>query len=132
MCRSTTPPTRFCLSNWPFSRPRPPTNNRWYCSCIFRSTHRAGRWAMAAAIPNRDAATDKNYEIERRERWPETGHTPTTFRFHRDVFRSPHLMGILAGHIHKPTLDVIQGIPQVVTDANATGAYLKVEFVAEG
>ncbi|MEZ4776608.1 MAG: metallophosphoesterase [Bacteroidia bacterium] len=82
--------------------------------------------------PEWGAATDKNYEIERRERWPETGHTPTTFRFHREVFRSLHLMGILAGHIHKPTLDVIQGIPQVVTDANATGAYLKVEFVAEG
>jgi hypothetical protein len=38
-------------------------------------------------------------------------------------------MGILAGHIHKPTLDVIQGIPQLVTNANATGAYLKVECI---
>ena len=82
--------------------------------------------------PEWGATTDKNYKLERRERWPETGHTTTTFRFHREVFSSPHLMGILCGHIHKPTLDVIQGIPQLVTDANATGAYLKVEFVAEG
>lgn len=82
--------------------------------------------------PEWGAATDRNYEIERRERWPETGHTSTTFRFHREVFRSSHLMGILCGHIHKPTLDVIQGIPQLVTDANAKGAYLKVEFVTEG
>jgi len=79
--------------------------------------------------PQWGAATDRNYEIERRERWPETGHTPTTFKFRREVFRSPYLMGILAGHIHRPTLDVIQGIPQLVTNANATGAYLKVECV---
>ena len=80
--------------------------------------------------PQWGAATDKNYEIERRERWPEAGHTATTFKFREEVFKCPHLMGILAGHIHKPTLDVIQGIPQIVTDANATGAYLKVELIA--
>ena len=83
------------------------------------------------AHPEWGAATDRNYEIERRERWPENGHTPTTFQFRQEVFRSPYLMGILAGHIHKPTLDVIQGIPQLVTDANATGAYLKVQCIAE-
>ena len=81
--------------------------------------------------PQWSAATDRNYKIERRERWPETGHIPTTFRFRTEVFDSPYLMGVLTGHIHKPTLDVIQGIPQLVTDANATGAYLKVECLAE-
>jgi hypothetical protein len=80
--------------------------------------------------PQWGAATDKNYKIERRERWPEVGHTSTTFEFHQEVFQSPFLMGILAGHIHKPTLDVIEGIPQLVTSANATGAYLKVECIA--
>lgn len=79
------------------------------------------------AHPNWNADTDRNYEIERRERWPENGHTTTTFDFREEVFNCPHLMGILAGHIHKPTLDIIQGVPQVVTAANATGAFLRVE-----
>jgi len=77
-----------------------------------------------------NASSDRNYKIERRERWPETGHTSTTFQFREEVFSNPNLMGILTGHIHKPTLDIIQGIPQLVTDANATGAYLKVECIA--
>ena len=80
--------------------------------------------------PEWGATTDRNYEIERRERWPESGHTTSTFAFRQEVFNCSHLMGILAGHIHKPTLDVIQGIPQLVTAANANAAYLKVEFVA--
>ncbi|MFT4566677.1 MAG: hypothetical protein ACI9FN_001638, partial [Saprospiraceae bacterium] len=80
--------------------------------------------------PEWNAATDKNYKIERRERWPEMGHTSTTFQFREEVFGCPNLMGILTGHIHRPTLDVIQGIPQLVTDANATGAYLKVKCIA--
>lgn len=80
--------------------------------------------------PKWNSITDKNYKIERRNRWPASGHTTTTFEFREAVFNTPNLMGILTGHIHKPTLDVIKGIPQLVTDANATGAYLKVECVA--
>lgn len=73
--------------------------------------------------------TDKNYALERRERWP-SGHTATTFAFHHQVFSAPNLMAILAGHIHRPSVDVFNGIPQVVMDANASGAYLEVEFNA--
>ena len=81
--------------------------------------------------PKWGAAADKNFELERRERWPESGHTQTTFDFHKAVFGSENLIGILAGHIHKPSLDVVNGIPQIVTDANATGAYLDVAFSAD-
>jgi hypothetical protein len=80
--------------------------------------------------PKWGAAADNNFELERRQRWPESGHTKTTFDFHKAVFGAENLVGILAGHIHKPSLDVVNGIPQIVTDANATGAYLSVEFVA--
>ncbi|HSB91556.1 MAG TPA: metallophosphoesterase [Flavitalea sp.] len=80
--------------------------------------------------PQWGAASDKNYELERRQRWPESGHTKTTFDFHNAVFKAENLIGILAGHTHKPSLDVVNGIPQIVTDANATGAYLDVEFLA--
>ena len=78
--------------------------------------------------PDWGANTDRNHEVERRPRWPESGHTPVTMAFHREVFSTPNLVGIFAGHIHRPSLDVWNGVPQWVTDANATGAYLSVEF----
>jgi predicted phosphodiesterase len=78
--------------------------------------------------PEWGAATDKNFELERRERWPEAGHTSATMEFHKTVFSTPNLLGVLAGHIHRPSVDVVHGIPQVVTGHNATGAYLRVEF----
>ena len=79
--------------------------------------------------PKWNAQNDKNYQLERRERWPETGHSQTTMQFHKEVFSCPNLLGILAGHTHKPTLDVVNGIPQVITPPNATGGYLKVEGI---
>lgn len=79
--------------------------------------------------PEWGAKSDRNSELERRPRWPVEGHTRTTMAFHREVFSTPHLLGIFAGHIHKPSLDVYRGIPQFVTDANAMGAYLMLEFV---
>lgn len=82
--------------------------------------------------PDWGAATDKNFELERREPWPKSGHTPTTMTFHRTVFTTPNLLGVLAGHIHRPSVDILNGIPQVVTGHNATGAYLQVEFSPAG
>lgn len=82
--------------------------------------------------PEWGAAADKNFELERRPRWPANGHTETTLNFHRTVFSSPNVIGILAGHTHKPSVDVLNGIPQIVTDANAVGAYLDVEVKAAG
>ncbi|MBL7817164.1 MAG: metallophosphoesterase [Saprospiraceae bacterium] len=79
--------------------------------------------------PDWGAKTDKNYQLERRERWSETGHTNTTMTFYKEVINAPNLLGVLAGHIHEQSLDVLNGLPQIVTYANAHGAYLKVEFV---
>jgi len=79
--------------------------------------------------PEWGAKTDNNYELEKRERWPEAGHTSTTKAFYNEVFSAPNLLGVLAGHTHRQSLDVQNGIPQIVTHANAHGAYLKVEFV---
>jgi hypothetical protein len=36
----------------------------------------------------------------------------------------------LAGHIHNQSVDVINGIPQVVSEANAEGGYLQVDFTS--
>lgn len=79
--------------------------------------------------PEWNAKSDKNFELERRERWPETGHTKATMDFHHTVFYAPNVLGVIAGHIHRPSLDIINGIPQVVSEANARGACLEVEFI---
>lgn len=42
-------------------------------------------------------------------------------------FSTPALLGVVAGHIHKPSLDVVDGIPQLVVVANAEGGQLHVE-----
>ncbi|RAJ99831.1 calcineurin-like phosphoesterase family protein [Larkinella arboricola] len=73
--------------------------------------------------------TDKNYTIERRERWPKTGHTRVTQRFYQKVIDAPNLLGVFAGHVHRPGVDAIQGKPQVVSEANATGGYLVIEIL---
>jgi hypothetical protein len=78
--------------------------------------------------PDWGAASDKNADLERRPRWPEAGHTAVTMAFHREVFNTPHLLGVLAGHIHRPSLDVVNGVPQMVAEANAEGGYLDVEL----
>jgi predicted phosphodiesterase len=79
--------------------------------------------------PEWGAATDRNFQLERRPQWPEGGHSATTMEFHQAVFASPHLLGIFAGHIHKPSADVVKGIPQFVTNYNATGAFMKASFL---
>lgn len=75
--------------------------------------------------PEWGAKSDRGHELERRPRWPEAGHTPVTLAFHREVFAAPNLMAVLAGHTHRASVDVVQGVPQVVTEANAKGAWLE-------
>lgn len=75
------------------------------------------------AHPDWGASTDRGFELERREKWREGGHTKTTLQFHTEVFNAPNLMGILAGHTHKQALDIKNGIPQFVSGHNATGFY---------
>lgn len=79
--------------------------------------------------PDWKAQNDRSWQLERRQPWRSEGHTRTTMAFHRAVFCSDHVMGILAGHIHSPSVDVVDGIPQIVTEANARGAHLEVELL---
>ena len=79
--------------------------------------------------PNWGAATDRNYELERRPIWPESGHTQTTLNFHKEVFTAPNLLGIFAGHVHRNSIEMIHGKPQIVADDNASGGYLDVNFL---
>jgi DNA repair exonuclease SbcCD nuclease subunit len=79
--------------------------------------------------PNWGAATDQNFKLERRPKWPESGHTQTTLNFHKEVFNAPNLLGIFAGHIHRNSIEIIKGKPQIVTDDNASGGYLDINFL---
>ncbi len=78
--------------------------------------------------PDWGAKTDTGYEVERRERWKESGHTKVTMEFYDEVFRAPNLLGILAGHTHRLTLDVKNDIPQLVSPYNASGSFLDIRM----
>jgi hypothetical protein len=79
--------------------------------------------------PDYNASNDKNFELERRQRWPEDGHSKTTMAFHKEVFNTSNLLGVFAGHIHRQTIDWARGIPQFLTSPNASGGYLEVDFL---
>ncbi|WP_420402046.1 metallophosphoesterase family protein [Flagellimonas sp.] len=79
--------------------------------------------------PNWGAATDSNHELERRPKWPASGHTQTTISFHKQVFNAPNLLGIFAGHIHRNSIEMVKGKPQIVSDDNASGGYLDISFL---
>lgn len=75
------------------------------------------------------ASKDRGYEVERREKWPEQGHSKVTMDFYNELLSSTRLMGIFAGHIHRQYFDMVRGIPQFVANANATGAYTEINFL---
>ena len=51
-------------------------------------------------------------------------------RFFSGAVATPlNVPGIFAGHTHRQSLDVVNCIPQFVTAANATGAFMNVEFL---
>ena len=79
--------------------------------------------------PNWGASSDRNYKLERRPKWPEKGHSQTTFDFYNLVFNTPNLLGIFTGHIHKSSIEITNGKPQIVSDDNASGGYLEIDFL---
>ncbi len=80
------------------------------------------------ANPGWGAKSDRNYEIEKREQWRNSGHTEATFHFYNEVFNAPNLLGIFAGHTHRPAIDIKNNIPQVVSGHNATGYFTSIEI----
>lgn len=96
--------------------------------CVHIPLYAPGRpLGFGCGHPGWGAHSDEGYELERRVRWRKGGHTETTLAFHREVFAAPNLLGVLAGHIHRASIDVVNGLPQCVTEANATGAFLRIE-----
>lgn len=79
--------------------------------------------------PDWNAAHDKNYQIERRERWPEAGHDAIAYDFRDLAISAPNLLGVFTGHIHVQTLDVINGKPSHVAPAALDGSTVTIEFL---
>lgn len=77
--------------------------------------------------PEWGTATDTLHTLERRQPWPEA-HTQVTMDFHREVFSTPNVVAILAGHIHTPSIDVFKGVVQAVAPPNLAGGFLDVTF----
>lgn len=57
------------------------------------------------------------------------GHLKSTFDFWDELFASENLLGIFTGHFHRQYVDVVNGIPQFVSAANAMGAFTDISFV---
>ena len=76
--------------------------------------------------PDWNAAHDRNWQIERRPRWPETGHAEVTKAFQKEVFAAPNLVGIVAGHVHRQCYDSYCGKFQITSHATGFGGSLEI------
>ncbi|HRN56835.1 MAG TPA: metallophosphoesterase [Agriterribacter sp.] len=56
---------------------------------------------MCCGHPEWGAGNDKNYEIERRERWSAAGNAASTKAFVKEVMTAKKLTGVFAGHWHR-------------------------------
>lgn len=72
---------------------------------------------------------DKNYEVERRERWSRDGNLPSTVQFLEAAKKCTNLVAILAGHTHRPSADQFsEKAVQYVTGRSADGQHRIVVF----
>lgn len=81
------------------------------------------------AHPNWNKKNDNLYKLERRESWPEAGHTSVTMQFRVEVLNAPNLLAVFSGHIHEQTLDVVNGLPLFVVKENASGNYYDIKII---
>lgn len=78
--------------------------------------------------PDWNAAHDPHWQIERRPRWPENGHSQTTLDFCNAVWNAPALIGVVAGHTHVRSTDLYKGKIQLTAPFGGRGEYLELIF----
>ena len=76
--------------------------------------------------PDWNAAHDRNWQIERRPRWPETGHSEVTKAFQKEVVAASNLVGVVAGHVHRQCYDSYCGKFQITSHATGFGGSLEI------
>ncbi len=73
--------------------------------------------------------TDKNYEIEKRERWSPDGNLPSTIQFLEFAKSSTNLVAIIVGHTHRPRADKFsETAVQYVTGRSVDGQHRLIVF----
>lgn len=71
--------------------------------------------------------SDREYEIERRERWPKSGNSASTTKFLKEVTSTEGIV-LLTGHTHNNRVDIEGDMVQYVSDGNYNGSSRIVEF----
>jgi len=79
----------------------------------------------ACGSPAWGAAIDRNWQVERRERWSER-QMPSTFAFRDAVLSTPNLVGVFAGHVHRLQVFRQAGQNLFTTPENGDGSFLDV------
>ena len=79
--------------------------------------------------PEWGAQADRNYEIERRERWPESGNAPATNELIRQIMTTERLAGIFTGHWHQSSYVTTADKKQCITAAAFNGQYRMIRFM---
>ena len=79
--------------------------------------------------PDWNLSTDRNYIVEKREPWPEKGHTETTFSFREEILKSPNIIATFSGHVHTYSIYSQNGVPCFTVGANCRGGYYDVKIV---
>ncbi|MCX6899869.1 MAG: metallophosphoesterase [Verrucomicrobia bacterium] len=73
--------------------------------------------------------TDRNFAIERRERWPKSGNLQSTTEFVQRVRKTGNLVAVLAGHTHKARTDKLSdSAVQYVAQATCDGGSRLITF----
>lgn len=68
----------------------------------------AGEKVNTCGDPKWGHDADRNFETERRLRWPKSGNLPSTTEFVAEVNSAPNLMAVLCGHTHRAKVDTLQ------------------------
>lgn len=68
----------------------------------------AGEKVNTCGDPKWGYDADRNFETERRLRWPKSGNLPSTTEFVAEVNSAPNLMAVLCGHTHRAKVDTLQ------------------------
>lgn len=82
---------------------------------------------MCCGHPQWGTATDKNFDIERREKW-DTSNNPATVAFLKQVAETEKLAGVFAGHWHQYYSITHQNIHQHLTLPGFNGQYRLIQF----
>lgn len=82
-----------------------------------------GVQGMCCGNPEWGAKSDRNFDVERRERWPESGNSQSTVEFVETIHRETRkIVAIVTGHTHRSSVVFTGNLCQYVSNATSNGA----------